>query len=155
MKYESSAEIELAIARWFGIRTHVMVPNLSWGFLNYECDIAVLSANNYLYEIEIKISKQDLLRDKAKQKWRTQNQSKIRKLWFAIPTKLMDAIIHIPVDAGILVVNQNGSVTQIRKPITNLQVKAVTENDRYKLARLGAIRVWSLKQKLLKQKRAA
>lgn len=150
MNYETSTEIEFAIAGWFGIRTHVIVPNLSWGLnLAFECDLAVLSGSGYLYEVEIKISRSDLIRDREKHKWHYYDTGKIRKLWFAIPERLLKAIDHIPDKAGILVVSKSGRVSEIRKPQVNGAANTLTDKEQYKVARLGAMRVWKLKGKLI------
>ena len=45
---------------WCNIRTDIVVPNLSWGLLNHEADLAIIRKSGYLTEIEIKRSYQDL-----------------------------------------------------------------------------------------------
>ena len=50
-------EMEVALMKHFGIRQNIIVPNVSWSFLNYEADLVVLTKSNYATEIEIKISK--------------------------------------------------------------------------------------------------
>lgn len=161
MNFETSEEIELAIAHWFGVRTHIIVPNLSWGMLPYECDLAILPRrSDYLYEVEIKVSRSDLIRDKSKSKWNYNSYYRIRKLWFAIPEKLKNSIDHIPNHAGILVVGNLGvggsvigEVTQIRRPIVDKLARKMTASEKFQLATLGALRIWSLKEGLMWQRR--
>ena len=96
-------EIELAVAGYFGIRQHLIVPNVSWGFtgLYYEADLVVVTKAGYAKEIEIKASRQDLIKDKSKK--HNHNCRKFKELYFAIPKKLLKDIEHIPEKAGILV----------------------------------------------------
>lgn len=148
MNFETAAEIEIAIAGWFGIRKHVIVPNVSWGLFNHECDVTVLSSSNYAYEIEIKVSKSDLVRDKAK--WHNHDSIKIRKLWFAVPEKLNGCIEYIPARAGILVVSKKGVVSELRAPEVNAMARKLSEKECFTLARLGTMRIWSLKEALIR-----
>jgi len=153
MNYETSHEIEWAVAGFFGVRTHIIVPNISWGMLLHECDLAVLSPTGYLWEVEIKTSKADLVRDKSKRKWLFYKERKIRKLWFAIPKKLLNAIEHIPTFAGVLTVSEYGLVHEIRKPEVNDLALKLTEAQKFQLARLGTMRIWKLKRKLIEREK--
>jgi hypothetical protein len=147
MKYKTSYEIERAVANWFGIRTHVIVPNLAGALLPYECDLVVLSKAGYLYEIEIKTLRSDLIRDRKKRKWVYYDDLHIiRKLWFAIPEMLEDAIMYIPQKAGILVINESGHIQEIRKPIIDNMARKLTSKEQFTLARVGAMRIWALKK---------
>ena len=145
-KYETSAEIEWAIACHFGYRTHVIVPNITWGMMfPFELDLAIMTNKGYLYEVEIKTSRADLIRDKNKQKWKGMYPiGRIKKLWFAIPEKLMKSIEHIPERAGVLVVNKDGMVKEIRKPENN-PARPLSIENQFGLARLGAMRIWPMK----------
>jgi hypothetical protein len=148
MNYEKTYEIEWAVANWFGTRTHVIVPNVTWGLhFNYELDLAILSSSDYLYEVEIKISKSDLIKDKEKDKWRYHDLvNRIRKLWFAVPEKLKDLIDYIPSKSGFLIVSNIGKVTEIRKPVIDNNAKKLSEKEKFMLARLGVMRIWKLKR---------
>lgn len=148
--YNTSEEIEIALAEYFGIRTCLVVPNVSWGLTNHECDIAVLTPASCLYEIEIKISKSDLIADKQKRHGHHSNI--IRELYFAMPLKLIDSIEHVPLRAGILIVHENGRVELKRKPGLNKYARKLTDKERYQLARLGTMRIWKLKKRLLGEK---
>lgn len=150
MKFQTAKEIEIKIANYFGIRTHLIVPNLSWGMLDHECDLAILSTSDYLYEVEIKVSRSDLIKDREKNKWRWQSINRmIRKIWFAIPEKLVYCQDKIPEIAGILVVSESGHVSEIRKPKINRNAAMLSLEFKYKMARLGTMRIWGLKKKLL------
>lgn len=147
LNYETAKQIETRIARYFGIRANVIVPNVSWGLLPYEADMLIMPRSGVLYEIEIKVSKGDLIADKKKN--HTHNSNLVRELYFAIPKKLEPHIEHIPERAGILLVEKTGHVKKIRDPKVNLSAQKLSEQDRYTLARLGAMRIWNLKEKLI------
>ena len=148
MNYETAKEIEVRIAKWFGIRKYVIVPNVSWGFLPYEADMIILTSSSYVWEVEIKVSRGDLLRDRKK---RHQHDGRmIRQVWFAIPEKLSHCIEHVPEKSGVFVVSKTGIVTQVRRPSVNQYALKLSEEQRFKVARLGALRVWSLKEKISK-----
>jgi len=45
----SVKEIESIIVAYLGgVRTNIIVPNLSWGFLNHEADLIAVDKNGYL-----------------------------------------------------------------------------------------------------------
>ena len=83
----TTLEIEIALMEHFNVRQNSIVPNISWGIANlHECDILVLSKSNYATEVEIKISKSGLLKDKEKK--HGHNHNHIARLYFAVPKKL-------------------------------------------------------------------
>ena len=48
----SVKEIERIIVAYLGgVRTNIIVPNLSWGFLNHEADLISVDKNGYLTEV--------------------------------------------------------------------------------------------------------
>ena len=148
-----SDEIEIAVAHWYGTRKHVIVPNVSWGMFQYELDMVVLTPSDYLHEIEIKVSKSDLVRDK--EKWHGHRNNLVRELYFAIPIDLIAAINHIPERAGVFTVrNENGTyrVNLERKAIPNKLARKLTEKEKFNLARLGALRIWALKESIISRR---
>lgn len=150
MDYETTPEVEIAVARWLcGSGRRIVVPNVSWGLLRYEADLLTLTKSGYAWEVEIKISRGDLLRDKKKQF--NHNSDKVRLLWFAIPEKLESSIPDIPKRAGVLIVYRSGIVAEMRQPEVNKNARKLTEKEQFQLARLGALRVWGMKKKLLEQ----
>lgn len=56
-------DIELATASHFDSRANLIVPNISWGMgLDHEIDLAIVNPKSgYMREVEIKISKSDLV----------------------------------------------------------------------------------------------
>jgi hypothetical protein len=140
-------DIEIAIASRFGYLENLIVPGVHWGLDLHECDVLVLSKAGYATEVEIKTSKSDLIADKKKRHGHFSDR--IKYLYFALPDYLKDCIEHVPERAGIILVGSSGAnrgrTNIIRKPKHNKSRK-FSEVERCKMARLGAIRIWGLKQ---------
>jgi hypothetical protein len=150
MNYETTSEIEIAIARYFDTTKNIIVPNISWGMFPYELDLCILNCKSfYASEVEIKISKSDLKRDLKKHHNHDRNRNLIKYLWFAIPEKLLDCIEFVPDHAGILYVNKNGRVYLKREAVANSLARKWDVQNSYKLARLGTLRIWKLKEIIL------
>ncbi len=149
MNYETTIEIELALSKHFDIRRNTIVPNISWGLGLHECDILMLSKSGYATEIEIKVSRSDLKKDKEKR--HNHSSSKIKNFWFAIPEKLgvEFALSHIPERAGLIVVTTHGQCMFHKEPIVNKSARKFNEQEVLKMAQLGAMRIWGLKSKVV------
>lgn len=145
-------EMEIALMDHFNIRQNIIVPNLSWSFLNHEADIVSLSKSGYATEIEIKVSKADLKKDKEKN--HCHESDMIKYLFFAVPSELKEfALTEIPERAGLLEIIQYGEasrkyVKQIRPPALNKNHRKWTPNERARLAELGCMRILGLKKKV-------
>jgi hypothetical protein len=120
---------------------------------------------NYLrvHGCEIKVSKSDLKKDVEKRKWamaeRYGYSKKIKDLYFAVPEKLADAAKeYAPEQAGILTVAEfteafqywSGMVNCVRKPVANKDAQVLTASDQSNLLRLAHMRIWGMKEKLIK-----
>lgn len=142
-------DIECLVAQMFGIRSHIIVPNVSWGFNIHECDLLIISKSNWAYEVEIKVSKSDLKKDTSKKHGHVSNR--IKYLYFAIPEKLESSIDLIPERAGIIIIRENKFVSGdfytelIRQPQANKEAVKLTDKDVKQISRLGAMRIWALK----------
>jgi len=149
--------MEYYLARYFDWRRNVIVPNVSWGlwydwrYSGYEKDLFIVSECGYATEVEIKISKSDLAKEKYKRN-SMHFDERIRYLYFAIPDYLLASCQDlIPLFAGILTVSNDGEVKRIRKATVKSKYK-LTDVEKFKVARLGTMRIWSLKEKLLEVK---
>lgn len=141
-------DIEIAVSKYFGPRKNIILPNISWGIgLKHECDLLIVTKSGYAYEVEIKVSRQDLLKDLKKP--HKHEHFKLKKLFFAIPEYLKKDIESIPECAGILIIDENMRVELIRKAKTKGNYK-FNETDFFNLARLGGLRVLNLNKKLNK-----
>jgi len=157
-----TAEMECALANWFDYRVNLIVPNVHWGMNMHECDLLILSKAGYATECEIKISRADLKADSNKRHDHDSGRAKrvIKYLFFAVPEKLKEAALEFaPERAGIILVRpadpaetlpylMGPRCQRIREPVVNMQATKVPELERYKIARLGALRIWNLKRKL-------
>lgn len=104
----TTPEMELAVAGRFGVFSgtrYVVLPRSRWGLatwgIYHECDLLALSRAGVLHEIEIKISRSDLLADAEKR--HAHESPAISKLWYAVPKELEEfALEHIPGTAGLI-----------------------------------------------------
>jgi len=146
-------EMEVLLARHFGWRQNIIVPNVYWGMgFHYEMDLLIITKAGYGYEVEIKVSKQDLIKDKEKR--HCHDSKKIKGLWFAIPQSLLKHQEHIPERAGIIAVDEDRSQSswhrckRIRQP--QIMNKYEFKNSEImELTRLGMMRIWSLKETIV------
>jgi len=143
-------DMEIALAEFFEPRINLVVPNISWGIGIHECDLFVLTKSGYAYEVEIKVSMADLKKDCEKHHQHLSN--KIKKFYFAIPYYMVgdDALACIPARAGIIVVDARHQCAVIREAEVNNSSIKFSDEYRFKIARLGALRIWTLKRKIVK-----
>ena len=151
MKKITTLEMELVLSDHFGTRRNLIIPNVYWSFFNHEVDLLVLTPAGYAWEIEIKVSKADLKKDALK--WHNHSDRKIKALWFALPEYLMDCVEFIPERAGIIKVTSdfagNLNCEKFRNPKLNGSYK-FSDKQRQNLTRLAALRIWTLKRRILK-----
>jgi hypothetical protein len=153
----TTLEIEIAILKHLDVRQNIVVNGVHWGmFLGgrymHECDLLSLSKAGYATEIEIKISKYDLLKDKKKPHQHKHNH--IKYLYFAVPEKLKEiALNEIPDRAGLFVIKavKNNVVHVEKKAKANPYSLSWTDKEKAQLMRLGVMRILTLKSQLLKQ----
>lgn len=150
----NSCEIEIAVATQFNPRMNLIVPNVSWGLnFNYELDLIIVTQNQYAWEVEIKISLSDLRAEKRKH-FLAHTSDKIKRLYFAVPYYLEDkAMALIPKRAGLLSINEKLVASLVKAPEINTNARKLKEDEISKLGKLAAMRIWSLKEKLLKLKK--
>ena len=144
--YNTASEIEIILSNYIDIRRNLVVPNVSWGLSLHECDVLSMTHAGYLTEYEIKVSASDLKKDLEKR--HGHKSDKIKFLYFVIPSRLAKYIEFIPERAGVLVVNSKGKIFKIADAKPNVRAQALTEKEKYELARLGALRIWGLKSKI-------
>ena len=148
----TTLDIEIAIMQLIGVRQNVIVNGIHWGLdvgskLMHECDILSLSKSSYASEVEIKISKPDLLKDKLKLHGHCHNH--IKYLWFAVPVELRNiALIEIPYRAGLYLVYDDKTVSICRPAIANKNAVKWTDKERNYLMKLGTMRIITLKEQL-------
>ena len=141
-------ELEIAVANYFGIRKNLIVPNVSWGFgLKYEADLMILTDSGCLYEVELKVTKSDMKAEKKK--YRAHSCRYVKYLFYAFPEQYLETAVEIfPEDAGLLVATtlKNGSIRiNLKRKPKQREYEKLTIEKKFQLARLGAMRIWSLK----------
>jgi len=154
----TTPEMEVALSTFLDYRVNLIVPNVYWGMNIHECDLLVVSKAGYLTEIEIKVTRADLRADAKK--WHGHESRKIKRLFFALPDYLEHCLDMVPERAGIILVRPNTDLSEawvspprcreIRPAKRNPAASKISDADRYKIARLGALRIWGLKRAVLK-----
>ena len=151
MNAPNTTDIEIAVAHHFNPRTNLVVPNVWWGMgFAHECDLFVLTKAGYGYEVEIKVSRADLKKDREKD--HGHRSKKLKKLYFAIPEKLLENKEFIPERAGIFVItpstcSRGWRAKKVREAETCGSYKFSAE-ERFQIVRLAALRIFPLKERL-------
>ena len=158
-KAEITRIVELATVQHFNYRTNIIVPNVSWGLgLRYEADLVVLRPSGFAAEVEVKASASDIKKDLEKRHGHGGRHYTLkllfRELWFAVPEHLMFNP-HIPDRAGILFTRYDhrniGKAYVLRNPKIQKNAVKFDAKLKEKLLHLGVMRVWGLKENLIKK----
>ena len=158
-------EMEIALMEYFNFRIGPIITNVSADsfLVNHECDILRLSASGYATEVEIKISKADLLADKKKK--HSHIDPRIKDFYFAVPKELEEfALSNIPDRAGLLVIRKIKidyvNIVKGFHTVEEYRVEKVRKCEKCKnpvkwsdktinnLNRLGSMRIHTLKKKI-------
>lgn len=155
----SITEIEIGLAKYFDLRKNIIVPNVSWGLLSHEADLLILSKSGYLTEVEIKRSWSDFLADFRKR--HTHDDPKVSWHYYAVPESIVDkckakleeldkrkkwGLIRYTEWQGMCMpsIVMHPSNHNYHNSDKKLYIE-----EQLQLARLGTMRVWKLKQKLI------
>jgi hypothetical protein len=154
----TSHTIAISIAKYlFHYSKYVIVPNTN-SFLPWEADILMLTPNCFLDEIEIKISLSDLRRDKTKHKHKLLENDKciylLRNFYYALPESIYNraSLDDFPEKAGIIIISDTHMPRIIKNPTPRKHARKLTDKEKFKLARLGVIRMWGKAQISRKEK---
>ena len=153
-----AGDIEVAIARFYGWRNYLIVPNVGKGLgFGHELDLLVVTPSRYAYEFEIKVSVADLKADRKKS--HQHESEKIKRFFFAVPKYLQSqARCIIPERAGLIIVwewsDRPYFQARIVKPGTvNPHARKLTDKEYQRLGELATMRVWSLKKRVYQLQR--
>ena len=151
-------EIELLIISLdeFNIRKNIVVPNVSWGFLNHEADILVLSKSGYLTEIEIKRSLSDLKADFKK--GHDHSDERIKSFFYCVPESLFQQTIDLCVlnersINGVITYTDDNRIKINYHPLYYGKITSGRKlflEEQLQIARLGSMRVWKMQDKYVK-----
>ena len=159
-------EIEVAIARseQFNYIKKLVVYNvIGMGSklpIWHECDVLVCTKAGYLTEIEIKRSWSDYLNDWKKD--HDHSSKMIKYLYYCVPVKMKDKVLeHLSSldesdwrsNAGLLVVDGEPRIYEMKAPQENKGAVKLSDEQMFYLARLGSMRVVTLKRKMARQQR--
>ena len=142
----TTAHIEEALFRYFDVKRNMIVPNIYWGLgFRHELDMIVCTPRGYCTEVEIKVSKSDIIADKKKR--HNHYDERLKYLYFAVPKELEEyALLHIPHRAGLIVVSDkygDGVLVPEKVRAAKAQKNASKLSDREieQLLRLGCMRL--------------
>lgn len=165
-----AGHMEIAVADLLDYRTNLIVPNVSYGWgLAHEADLIVVSPKNKVTEVEIKVSRTDLLNDLKKDK-HTKPSKIIGRLIYAIPVELKEVFLeNFPRHYGLITVawTEEYGWRNNKRVIVKVGYKAkwehqvnysktvqpIDDKKKMELQRLGCMRIWSLKAKNSKSTR--
>ena len=123
----------------------------------HECDMFIVSKAGIATEVEIKISKSDLLKDFEKGHNHQDRAGRITYFYYAMPETLYEKVKDlIPKEAGILTCERgswegaSAYMREKRKPEKRKNTRKLTPEEQLKIAWLGTMRIWSLKEKIIK-----
>lgn len=147
----------------FSYRQHFCaIPNLSWGLLEWEADLAVITKSKWLWEIEIKVTESDWLIDRKKGKWQLMEKPGVlipRRFFYAAPAELASKweSMGIPEWAGVISIREDrfGRMQNdiIRQATDRSAARKLTDGEMLQSARLAAMRFWGENHKaILKEK---
>lgn len=144
------------VARFFGIRNNIIVPNVSWGFFKtHEADMVIIDKAGFMTEVEIKRSWRDFLADFKKAS--THDEGKVSYKYFAVPAEISGKVQqylteHDHKEWGVISYDESARIYNISYPSNNGYkdpTKKLTTEEQLSIARLGCMRIWSLKKKLI------
>lgn len=159
----SVEEIELAIydSYLFNNKTDLFVPNVSYGLLNHEADMIIMSKSGYLTEIEIKRSFSDFKADFKKK--HNHLDPCIENFYYLVPISIKDKVMEVLYEKfpdykekpwvmpGVLVYDEEGVIDKVKESGTGYRSNArkLFLEEKFTLARLGCYRYWNKKKQLL------
>jgi len=155
-------------------RKHLLVPNVSWGLLNWEADLLVMFDSLWCEEVEVKITRADFRRDfdekRRKHAVLMERQAAIgceqlvRRYWIAFPRDLAVSLLdEVPSYAGVIAVSERqptlgqrlskrpvgtiGDCTVLRPAPALKFARKLTEAEVMDLLRLAHLRFWDMRRR--------
>lgn len=152
-------EIQLALhnSGIWNKRQDIFVPNLSWGLLNHEADLVIMTKSGYLTEVEIKRSWADFKADFKKE--HAHKDERVYYFHYCVPESIKDRVVEFLNERcenkrpSVLYYSETGSISSVSGGWSHTGGRRLFLEEQLTVARLGCMRIWNLKEKLLKQKR--
>lgn len=157
--------IQLRLGQWAGgFRKQIVVPNVSWGLLNHECDLVVCSKSGYLTEFEIKRSYADFLADFRKRHAHDDDE-RIKAFYYAVPVAIAEKVMAFLrkrrtetegfVMPAVLSYDENGCIGHVSGSgcgedwSAKRKVRPLDDKEMAHLAHLGCMRLFDVTEKLM------
>ena len=145
-------DIQARLAEHWGIRNHIIVPNVSWGLLDYEADLLIMNKTGYVTEIEIKRSWSDFLADFKKDD-NAHKSELVYQFWYCVPDELYSKCIEKLKEVYPNSLDRPNVISYSESGMLNFHGKSASYcrgkhrklflEEQLKLARLGTMRYWS------------
>lgn len=167
MEKVKCVEIEIAIMEKFDFTQNLIVPNVTEisSLVSFETDMLILSKSGYAHGIEIKVSRQDLLNDFKKVHYKKfesfdsrsktgleSNYKTLKYFSYAVPDYLEEVAKEvIPEFCGLYVYKDPSNGIGKKRLYESIKPQMIhsykwSDKERYCLARLGTMRIYSLKK---------
>lgn len=151
----SVKEIEDAIILHLtsGIRSNLIVPNVSWGMgINYEADLVVVSKSGYATEFEIKRSYSDFIADFHKDE-KAHKAPWVYQFFYVLPLSIKEKVEAFIENArieppAIFFYDEAGRFSKSNGGHSYIEGgRKMFLEEQLKIAKLGVMRYWSLRNK--------
>ena len=148
----SVKDIQALLADYFGIRNNIIVPNVSWGLLDYEADLLIMNKTGYMTEIEIKRSWSDFLVDFKKDDCAHRSEI-VYQFWYCVPDAIYKDCIEKLKEVYPDSIDRPNVISYSDEGVLNFHGKKASYcrgkhrklflEEQLKLARLGTLRYWN------------
>lgn len=149
-------DIQKAVASLYD--KHTVIPNVYLG--GFELDLAVISKDWYLTEVEVKVSMSDWKRDEFKKKWVVENAAKtnyyrkrhkVSRFYYAVPSELAKSIPEfVTPETGIIEVYtspyQKGIWAKVIRESKRIKQNRLNSKEINGLLRAMSFKVWKQHQ---------
>ena len=142
---------EMLVEHEGGARKNICVPNVSFSMLNHEADLIVVNKNHYATEFEIKRSYEDFVVDFAKK--HRHEAEWIYRFVYVLPLSIKDKAMKFLEDTDrkdstcIWFYSEEPWIAEKIGIPHNPKGRKMYLEEILKLARLGVIRYWNLRDK--------
>jgi hypothetical protein len=143
-------DIELAIMKTYDFKRNLIVPGITamMGLMDFEVDMFLLTKSNMGWGFEIKTTMGDLMKDLNKPHFgKIEYYRKFKFFYYVVPQGLESKAEKVIPDFCGLSVIKDGIIWPV-VPSRLLGNYKWTDQERYNIARLGAMRIYNLKRKI-------
>lgn len=119
-----------------------MIPRVHRKFKIHECDLIVVTTDDFIYEIELKVTVQDCKRDLEKEHQHKDMYSRLKYQYFAVPLSILEECIpNIPEHFGIIAIEDESlDGAFVRKATINKKYRRISKGELINLLTTGCKR---------------